>query len=521
MTQVARILAAALVIATPLAAQQKPTVTSTADIAKWETLGAGVLSPDGKFVAYDVRRNNGSTEVHYGSVGGEEHVIRFASAPQFTSSSRFLVYTVVPDTAGGGGRGGRGGAGRGGAGGNGAVTPNRNKVAAIDLRSGSTTTFDDVQSYSLSADGNHVALRRYAAQGRRGADVIVRDLSAGTELTFGNISESSWSDDGLLLAMTVDVEGKTGNGVQLLNVATSAIRSLDASDGHYTGLAWRSKSDDLAAMRGRVDSAFVDTGYTVIAWRGVSSNVSKLAYDFATDNSLPKELRVAGYRAPQWSDDGSTLFFGVAPREPKTTPERRAPGELAPARVQVWHWKDLRQFHQQEVQSTQDRQRTTPVAWRIGSNAVVRLSDDPFESVQIAENGKAAYASDEDPYVREVMSGRQYHDLYRIDVATGKREKLFTKSAFGASMSPSGRYSAYQQDGQWWSLDLTSNTRTNLTGKIKSVFVNMEDDHPVPERRAYGLAGFTNDEKSLIVYDRFDLWQIGLDGSNPVRLTRG
>ena len=35
------------------------------------------------------------------------------------------------------------------------------------------------------------------------------------------------------------------------------------------------------------------------------------------------------------------------------------------------------------------------------------------------------------------------------------------------------------------------------------------------------MAGFTNGEKSAIVYDRFDLWQVNLDGSNPVRLTRG
>src|SRR6185312_140603 len=58
-------------------------------------------------------------------------------------------------------------------------------------------------------------------------------------------------------------------------------------------------------------------------------------------------------------------------------------------------------------------------------------------------------------------------------------------------------------------------------GKIKSVFVNMEDDHPVPQRRAYGLAGFTDGEKAAIIYDRFDLWQVNLDGSNAVRLTRG
>jgi acetyl esterase/lipase len=128
---------------------------------------------------------------------------------------------------------------------------------------------------------------------------------------------------------------------------------------------------------------------------------------------------------------------------------------------------------------------------------------------------------DENPYVREVMSGRQYRDVYRVDVATGKRDKVLTKSSFGATLSPSGRFAAFEQDGQWWLLDNTSGARTNLTGKIKSAFVNMEDDHPVAERRAYGMAGFTTGEKAAIVYDRFDLWQVNVDGSDPVRLTRG
>src|SRR5207245_11565474 len=113
----------------------------------------------------------------------------------------------------------------------------------------------------------------------------------------------------------IAVKGKTGNAVQVLNVQSGAIRSLDASDNHYSGLTWRAKGDDLAAMRSRVDSAFVDTSYTLIAWRSVSSSPSKLAYDFSTDISFPKSLRVASYRAPQWSDDGSTIFFGSAPRE--------------------------------------------------------------------------------------------------------------------------------------------------------------------------------------------------------------
>jgi dienelactone hydrolase len=516
-------------VAMPLGAQQphsaaKPTLAS-ADYAKWETLGAGALSPDGKWVAYDFRRGSGTTELRYRAVSADkEQTARSATTPQFTSNSRWLLYTITPDTAGGrGGRGGRAGAGgRGGAGpAEGGAAPNRNKVGVVDLRTGTLTTLDDVQSYALSNDGSHVALRRYPAPGRRAADVIVRDLDAGTELTFGNVSESSWNDDGALLAMTIDVDGHTGNGVQVLDVRSGVVRSLDASDATYTGLGWRSHAEDLVAMRSKADSAFADTAYAVLAWRGVGSAATKQLYDFSNDRGFPAGLRVAAYRAPAWSDDGSTLFFGVAPREPKVTPDRRAPGELPPARVQVWHWKDVREFHQQEVSANQDRSRTTLVAWHVGGPSVVRLSDDPLETVQLSENGAAALATDEGPYAKEFMSGRQYRDVYAVDVATGKRTKILTKSLYGASLSPSGRYATYQQDGQWMVLDLQSGTRTNLTGKLKVGFVNAEDDHPVPERRAYGLGGFTTGEKSVLVNDRFDIWQIAIDGSSATRLTRG
>jgi dipeptidyl aminopeptidase/acylaminoacyl peptidase len=503
-----------------VASSQVPHAALTsADYAKWETLGNSVLSPDGQWIAYDFRRGNGSAELRYRMADSEtEHTVRTATAPQFSSNGRWLVYTIVPDTVGAGARGARGNGGAVPA----SATANRNKAGIIDLRSNVALTFDDVQSYSLSPTGSRVAMRRYGVPGRRGADVIVRDLDTGTDLTLGNVAEMSWSDDGALLAMVMDVDGKTGNGVQVLNAQTGTIRSLDAADAHYTGLQWRPKSDDLAAMRSHVDSAFVDTAYAVIAWKRVAGRPVKSVYDFAADNAFPKAMRVAGYRAPQWSEDGSTIVFGIAPREPKPAPaDRRGPGEYAPARVQVWHWKDVREFHEQEVNGAQDRQRTTPVAWHIGSASVTQLSDDPYETVQFSANGNVAFATTEAPYAREYMSGRAYRDVYTVDLSSGKRDRVLTKSLYGASLSPTGRYALYQDNGQWWSRDLTTGKTSNLTAGIKSVFVNMEDDHPVPERRAYGMAGFTTNEKSAIVYDRFDLWQINLDGSSPTRLTRG
>ena len=497
-----------------------------ADYARWETLGAGALSPDGKWVAYDFRRGNGPGDLRYRAVGSDsEHTIRQGTAPTFTSNNRWLLYTIVPDTSSGrGGRGARGGSGGGRGGADGAsATQARNKIGIVDLKSGANTVLEDVQSYALSNDGVHVALRRYAPQGRTsvGADLVVRDLDQGADLTFGNVAEYSWSDDGAMLAMTVDVEGKTGDAVQILNAATGALKSLDTGDVLYSGIQWRWKGDDLAAFRSRADSGFADTSYTVIAWRGLSTpKPTKQAYDFSSDAAFPKSMRVAAYRTPTWSDDGGTLFFGIAPRDPKPAPSSADAPQ--PARVEVWHWKDLREYHQQDRQAQQDRRKVQLVAWNVGQNHIVRLADDSMENVTIARNGKAAVTYDEAPYFKEIISGRQYRDFYRIDVSNGKREKLATKvAAFQPTLSPDGRVALYSQNGAWWAYDIGNGSRTNITAKTGASFVDAEDDHPTPERRPYGVAGFLAGGKGVLVYDRFDVWQVGLDGASFLRLTRG
>src|SRR5262249_22840157 len=150
-------------------------------------------------------------------------------------------------------------------------------------------------------------------------------------------------------------------------------------------------------------------------------------YDFGGDQSFPAALRVASYRAIQWTGDGSSLLFGVAPREPKP-PTAAGRGSNAPARVQVWHWKDLRQFHQQEVSATRDRTRPLPVWWNLGAGSVTRLSDDYFEGAQFSEHRTAMLATDQLPYAKEVISGRSYRDLYHVDLATGKRTRVVAHS---------------------------------------------------------------------------------------------
>src|SRR5690348_4176453 len=177
-------------------------VLTEADFARIEQLGATALSPDGKWIAYDFRRGvSGPSELRYRPVaGGTEATAPLGSTPVFSANSRWLLFTVTADTTGAraGGAGRRGGT-QGRAGNTTATEPARNRVGIVDLRSGATTMLQDVQSFALSKDGAHVALRRYASGDARtrGADLIVRDLEQRTdrseERRVGKECRTRWS----------------------------------------------------------------------------------------------------------------------------------------------------------------------------------------------------------------------------------------------------------------------------------------------------------------------------------------
>jgi len=533
--------AAMTLIAMPLWAQRRDAAASggAASVAQrpvmpaseWErleTIARSTLSPDGKWLAYELVRVSGGTELRYGAVGSpRQDSVQLGQGAEFASDGRWLVYTITGDTTRAQRRMARRQRGPGGrSSGSSAADSLHDKLGIVEMASGKSTILDDVESFALSKDGAHVALRLYpAAAGRKGvADLVVRDLGRAAEVTFGNVREYEWSDDGALLAMAIDVEGATGNAVQVLDASTGRVISLDAGSDEYTGLAWRHHAHDLALYRSRSDSAFADTGYVVLAWKSVGSQGQRrLAYDFTADAGFPKGMRVTAYEAPHWSADGRTLYFGMREREPAVPAAHGdlPPESARPARVEVWHWKDLREYHQQDREAARDRERSLMLAWRVGGGSVVPLTDDYHAELQVADSGSRVIRLDEDPYFDAIISGRSYRDVYAVDETTGKSEKVITKVAFDPVVSPTGRYLLYIQDGKWWMYDRETRKRADLTGALGVSFVDTLDDHPVHEHRPYGVQGWTSGEKSVILADRFDLWEVGLSDGRSRRLTSG
>jgi hypothetical protein len=201
-----------LVLSAAAFAQPKPTLTP-ADYGKWETLGNGTLSPDGKWLAYEIRRTSGDGELRVAPVaGGKAHVVTFCSGAAFSSDSRWLACAATVSEAEQDKL-------------RKARKPVQNKLSLLDLSSGAVTTVDEVQTFAFAGDGPYLAFRKYPPTpaagpanaaapaggrgGRGGATdtpdserdptgsvLLVRNLTTGVDTTFGNVTSYSWQDKG-------------------------------------------------------------------------------------------------------------------------------------------------------------------------------------------------------------------------------------------------------------------------------------------------------------------------------------
>lgn len=504
----------ALIVLIPIgAAAQAPLPTITpADYGKWESPGPAFLSPNGRWLAYGVNRVNEENELRIRPLDRDTaFVVPNGTTATFGADSRWIAYLigVSPATRERLER---------------ERKPVRTALGLRELSTGRTDSIADIASFRVSADGRFIAMRRYPAEGKRVAELIVQSLATGARMTFGSVGDFAWNDRRPVLALTIETEGGVGNAVQVYDAVSQTVRVLESSPSIYRGLAWRRKSDDLAALRTVADKGFRDTTHTVLAWtNATSASPVRRELDPAKTTGIATGLRIAEARRPEWAEDGTTIFIGLRAREASDTTNRGRGGGSPPkaSDVQVWHSQDVRIMPMQKVQESQDLQRTLLTAWHVTDGRVVQVGMALQETSRILAGGKHAIEYDRSAYDFGTMFGRPYQDIWLIDVRTGQRTRALEKVRYFLGSSPSGKKLAWYDGKDYWSYDVATGTRTNLSAASKASFGDVDWDYPGDMTPPEGNAGWTKDERGFLAYDTHDVWLLAADGKTGTRLTNG
>jgi dipeptidyl aminopeptidase/acylaminoacyl peptidase len=119
------------------------------------------------------------------------------------------------------------------------------------------------------------------------------------------------------------------------------------------------------------------------------------------------------------------------------------------------------------------------------------------------------------------MFGRPYQDICLVDIRTGARQKVLEKVRHFYGGSPTGRKLAWYDGNDYWSIDIESGARTNLSAAAEAEFGDVDWDYPGDMRPPEGQAGWTTNDRAFLVYDTHDIWSLAADGSGGQRLTSG
>jgi dienelactone hydrolase len=531
------------------AAPTGPRPIALQDILAWRSIGAAELSPDGSWFMYKLGPLEGESEIVLKQVVGAKELRfpigeapRFGSAVRtgFSADSRWAAFLSYPGTKEAK-----------------ALRKDKKRVQTtavlVELATGEKTEFEKVRGLAFSGDNpGFVALQRYAPESQEkekdkwtGSDLLVRELATGKEVNIGNVAEYAFDKAGARLALLIDAQGQAGNGLQLRDMASGAVSSLDNDKATYKSLAWTEKGEALAVLKGKEDKAYEDKLWSVVAFDGFRQpkGPRKTVYDPAADKSFPEGMTVSPDRAPAWTESFDAVLFGIHEAKKKKDADKKEAGEAKPGPdaaaapaglpqkadeiadedipdLVIWHGQDKRLQSEQQVQEQRDKNFSYLAEYRVGEKTFIRLADDEVRDV--APGPKQRFAVGEDIRAYELdgnLDGRSFSDIFVIDLKTGRRTPALTKCRYTFMTLYDGSHFLYYEDGHFFTYDMATGKSVNITKDVPASFFNEEDDHNVVKPPDYPV-GSAKDGLSVLLSDGWDIWSVPVSGTGKaVNLT--
>jgi dipeptidyl aminopeptidase/acylaminoacyl peptidase len=191
-------------------------------------------------------------------------------------------------------------------------------------------------------------------------------------------------------------------------------------------------------------------------------------------------------------------------------------------RVDLWNYHDPLIQPMQKVRDQQERERSYRAVVHLADRHVTQLATEDLPTVTPGDDPTQALGLSDVSYRQEISWDQDYNDVFLLDLKTGQPKKVLEHWAGNVTaMSPGGKYVLYfdERDGHWYTYRASDGARTNLTVKIASKF---QQDNTTPDQPgAFGSAGWTANDASVLLYDKYDIWEVKPDGSGAHMVTNG
>lgn len=484
----------------------------------WQSIRETSFHPQGKYIIYAIvpQEGDGRFIIRNVKTGNELSIAR-ATQAVFTENGEYLVAKIKPSF----------------------VETRKAKIdkkkadempkdslVIVELATNTIQKIPSVKSFQLAEHGNDMMVYLKDKKGdinKEGSDLVMRDLSSAKEKTFSNISQYLIHPKAMGVVMYQVKTKQKESQILLATIADTNTKILTKQVYTATNFIWDEEGKQLAYLveKDSADKALQKNYY--LAYYTPSLETAISIFD-KSNKTIPTNYTIGGDRKMKFSKSGNKLEFGVQPILP--IKDTSLP-DFDRVSVDIWHYNDPI-IQPAQLKALESTLKSTELVFlnTQNKNTIYLGKIKDRDLMTTAEgDGAIAFATIDSSYLlASQWQGFSLKDIYAIATNDGKR-KLIQKEWKGNLMSASydGNALLYYDEPQkkYFAYNAITGKTIQIAKDIKNSLFDEENDLP-DDPNAYGIAKWMDNNQEVLLYDRYDIWLVDVNGINASkRLTNG
>ncbi len=495
------------------------------DFKNWNVLSDGNISYNGKYVSYEVAPQKGDGNLIIYDGNNQDTIPRGYSAT-FGANNDFLVFKIKQPEA---------------------VTRKakrdnikkekmpKDSLGIYLFKNDELHKFPKLKSYKVPEESsNWVAflteVEKDTTQNEKetkkekeesASNLILFKVQNADTLHFENVTEYFYSKMGDAIYFTTQVEDSSNTTSELFvfDTQNGISHKLFTANGWLKKIVSSETGEKYAFLMSK--DTFEEKVYSLYLGEGINQP-SKIIDKYTS--GIPVGWSPSENGDIYFSQDGLKLYLGAA-ESPVHVPKDTLLDEDKP-KLDIWNWKDEKLQPQQKIEVKKEEKRTYLGVYHLNLKRYIQLADVNINKISTIQkgNGNIGLGSDELPYLRaSSWTGENTKDYYLVDLESGLKRLVLTEKSW-VRLSPHGKYLLWYEstDSSYYSMSTDTDIQDTIS-LTKILPVSFYDEwHDSPSNpNPYGIAGWSQDDRFVYIYDRYDIWKIDPSGERvPVNLTK-
>ncbi len=354
-----------------------------------------------------------------------------------------------------------------------------------------------------------------------GYELIIQNLRVDNQFKYPFVKEYNLSQRNGKIAFTSSGDDADFQpGVYVFDTQKQSLLSIYLSKGIIKSLKWDEAGQYLSFISDLDTTKTLNRNFNLHLWSTGSDRAETILT--ANDEYLEKTYLVSEHTPLEFSKNGSLLYFG------KSLPILEADTSLLEheiVKVEVWTYRDNRLYTQQEIEKEKDQKTSFLSVYDLNSKRFMTLGTEEIPHIYKSKEGNGIHliGYNEKPYLKSISweGSPSPVDIYALKMTTGTSEKIAEKIHGRPKMSPLGNYAYWydQMDSAWFTYSFLKDQINKITDNSVTNFFDEEHDTPnLP--RAYGLMSWSQNDKKMLIYDQYDIWEVDPEGVlESIRIT--